>query len=149
MATALRADIIAHKPNGALSALIEVRNRQNLDRAVAIALRDGLIGHGALPDVPFFFLVSQEKAYLWINRGPMNTSMEPDLELDPTEALKDYIPPDLTGRLHREELESVVYYWLMDLAMADRIPSTSAELELARAGFVDAIRGAILDREIA
>jgi hypothetical protein len=149
MATALRADIIAHRPNGALAAIVEVKNREGLDRQAASALRENMISRGALPEVPFFMIASQEKAYLWTDGQPGNGSADPDVELDIKKALSDYIPRDISGRLHRDELEFIIYNWLLDLALAERTPENEAENALVKAGFVDAIRGATLDRDVA
>lgn len=75
MATAIRPDIAIHKPNGPLVAIIEIKNREEMNKKIAAVLRRNLIAHQVLPDVPYFLLLSQDKGYLWKNRMHRNSML--------------------------------------------------------------------------
>jgi len=145
----MRPDIVIHKPNGSLVAVVEVKNREEMNPQIATVLRRNLIAHDVLADVPYFLLLSQDKAYLWINRRRQELDAEPDSELPMKEVLESYLPSGIEGRLRGSELELPVYSWLSDLAFATRDPVSRTEKILAKSGFIDAIRGAILSREVA
>ena len=146
MPVTMRPDIVIHKPNGSLVAYVEVKNRAAMDPEIATALRRNLIAHNFLPDAPYFMLLSQEKAYLWTNRGSRDSSIAPDVEIPIKEILENYLPKEVHGRLRGKELAIAVYAWLSDLT-SHRRGTGVGEDELTRAGFIDAIKGAVLSRE--
>ena len=131
MATAVRPDIVVHKPNGPLAAVIEVKNREEMNPQIAAVLRRNLIAHHVLADVPYFLLLSQDKGYLWTNRRPKELSIEPDAELSMKEVFESYLPPEIEGRLRDTELVIAVYSWLSDLALTKRDPIGRTEKVLA------------------
>ncbi len=113
-------DLIINDKSGQLVAVVEVKNRQDLTPDLAAKLRRNLLAHDALPQSPYFLLLSQEKGYLWTPKEEMDIEALPAYEFSMLEVLNAYLSEELTGRrLRGDELEIVVSYWLSDFTGPD------------------------------
>ncbi len=145
----LTSDIAIHGNDGRLVAAVEVKNRAELPPAIATALRRNLVSHGAITSVPYFMLVSQDRGFLWLDKGEDDLEAAPSLEFSMKPVLARYLPRRFKGRLRDQELEWVVYSWLTDLREGDAPPTLDPDRALAASGFIEAIRGGSVARQIA
>jgi hypothetical protein len=142
----LPANITIHRLHGPLIGTVEVKNREGLTSALASQLRRNLIAHGAEQDVQYFLLFSQDRGFLWHNRGRSDSAAPPDAEFPMDPVIHRYLPTNGPGRLRNSELETIIFSWLADTSELTAVPSTEPERTLALAGFLDAIRGGTFTR---
>lgn len=138
-------DLVVHRPDGHLVAIIEIKNREGLTSELATVLRRNMIVHGNLPVVPYFLLVSQERGFLWKEADPSRFDQPPQYEFAMENVMKRYSLPHMAERLRGSELEQIVKSWLNDVDQSG-FASDEPERSLAKSGFLDAIRGASLAR---
>ncbi len=134
------ADFRVHAPTGELVAVVEVKNPQNLSPEAAVAFYEAVREHTGIPHAPYFLLVSQDVGYLWLIERNNDPDSRPDVHFAMADVINRYWP-GRRGRLRGMELEFIVLQWLLDLARRVAAPQTEAEHELARVGFLEAIRG--------
>lgn len=144
MAT-FRPDILIQSPEDLPIAVVEVKNRQDLTREVATALRRNIIIHSLLPQTPFFLLISQEVGFLWKSAASPNAP--PAYEFPMSKVVTRYLKREPGERLYGIELEFLVLQWLNDLASGKLKTSEEPEKTLALAGFNESIREATITIE--
>lgn len=140
----IRADIVIQDANGAMLALVEVKNRQGLSPEIAAEFRRNLIAHGAVNrEARFFLLVSQEVGYLWDQRSLPNTEAPRPTVTFPMASVVDHYLPSLMGsaRLSGSQLELAVAQWLWDLANDAEERPREPEAALANTDFLPRIKG--------
>lgn len=147
MPPTLGTDIIIHR-NGGPIAGVEVKNREDLSPDLAANLRRNMLAHHVIPAVPFFLLVSEDKAYLWTEQDRLGPEAPPSYELSMKRVVERFFPDRPSGRLRGAELELLVFIWLGELSGA-RNGLADKESPLALSGFADAIRGATITRAVA
>jgi hypothetical protein len=141
----VEADILARNSNGESVLVAEIKNRQNLSRGVATALRRNLGAHNLLPHSAYFLLASQDVGYLWTPSKSLTPQTPPTVEFPMVGVIARYFPNvGPNDRLREAELEMLLLQWFQDLA--GPAPNIQAEPEatLARTGFLDAIQGATI-----
>lgn len=144
---AFRPNILIATPSGYPIAIVEVGNRQNLTAEVAIELRSNLIAHGLLPQIPYFLLVSQDTGFLWRGTSESSPDAPPAYEFPMDKVVARYFRGAVNRRLLNMSLELIVYQWLLDIAEGVQEPTEEPERALAAAGFIQAIRGAVVSAE--
>jgi hypothetical protein len=131
--------------------IVEVEDSVNYATAESAArLRRGLMGHGLLPDVPFFMLATPIQIFLW--HGDAVPDAHPGYSAGAQPVLASYG----SSRAHREQpvrggaLEIVVFSWLSDLASGARPLSPDSEVDrmLLGSGLYEQIRGGTADFEV-
>ena len=103
-------DIAAYDRRGNLVVVVEVRARPSGDLAWAEQFRRNLLDHAAVPDAPYFVIVTQDVLYLW-EAGAEN---EPPASITTAELFRPYVDGD-TRPLPHEALTLVTSGWLWDL----------------------------------
>lgn len=144
MAT-FRPDILILSPEDLPIAVVEVKNRQDLTREVATALRRNIITHSLLPETPYFLLLSQDVGFLW--KAAADPAAPPTYEFPMDKIVARYLEREPGERLYGIELEFLVLQWLNDLASGKLKTSEEPEKTLALAGFNDSIREATITIE--
>ena len=144
MAT-FRPDILILSPEDLPIAVVEVKNRQDLTREVATALRRNIIIHSLLPQTPFFLLISQDVGFLW--KSVASPNAPPAYEFPMSKVVTRYLKREPGERLYGIELEFLVLQWLNDLASGKLKTSEEPEKTLALAGFNESIREATITIE--
>lgn len=136
-----KADIVVRSSNGSILAVVEIKNRQEMDAEIASWFRRNMIAHGLLTEIPYFLLLSQEYGYLWYDSRDSNAL--PTIEFSMVGVVSRYFPSrDTTRRLSGEQLELLTIQWLTDLSTAMRTDSEYPESTLAATGFLASMRGA-------
>lgn len=144
MAT-FRPDILIQSPEDLPIAVVEVKNRQDLTREVATALRRNIIIHSLLPQTPFFLLISQDVGFLW--KSAASPDAPPAYEFPMGKVVSRYLNREPGERLYGIELEFLVLQWLNDLASGKLKTIEEPEKTLALAGFLESIRDATITIE--
>jgi hypothetical protein len=148
MSTIIRPDIIVQSPTGDPVAVVEVKNRQDLSRDIAVILHRTLLGYGYPARVPYFLLLSQDNGFLWHGPVAVGDDNAPAEEFDMRPVIARYLPNlDPADRLRGAELSLIVRQWLNDLAAGRQNETQEPERTLARAGFLAAIRDAVVTAE--
>lgn len=137
-----RADILVRSRDGEPIAVVEVKNRQDLNREVAIQLRRNMIAHGLLPHIPYFLLLSQDSGFLWKGKRRERLDAELTCEFSMSEIVTRYLPElGSKERLREAQLELLVLQWLSDLAQRPQEAIEEPERSLELSGFLNSIRG--------
>lgn len=140
-------DILIRNPQGLPVAVVEIRNRQNLSRDIAMQLRHNLAAYGIPVTVPYFLLLSQDVGFLWKEQKPENLHALPNYEFPMDKVVARYLNENSDQRLYGSILEVLVYHWLNDLAMMPQNENEEPEKTLAEAGFSESIKGATVVTE--
>jgi hypothetical protein len=135
-----RPDILIQSPEDLPIAVVEVKNRQDLTRELATALRRNIITHSLLPQTPYFLLISQDVGFLW--KAPASPDTPPTYEFPMDKVVARYVKREPGERLYGIEMEYLVLQWLNDLASGKLKTNEEPEKTLALAGFNDSIREA-------
>jgi hypothetical protein len=131
--------------------IVEVEDSVNYVTAESAArLRRGLLGHGLLPDVPFFMLATPIQIFLW--HGDTAADAHPEYSAGAQTVLESYA----ASRAHREQpirggsLEIVMFSWISDLASGARPLSPDSEVDrmLLESGLYEQIKGGTADFEV-
>lgn len=139
------ADIVVRNADGNTIAVVEVKNRENLSRDVAIDLRRNLIAHGLVPAAQYFLLLSQDSGFLWKDMGLATLDAPPTQEFSMQPVLQRYLPQmEPKNRLGESILELLVLQWLNEIAIDGREPPEEPERLLATSGFLDSLRDATI-----
>ena len=140
-----RPDILIQSPEDLPIAVVEVKNRQDLTRELATALRRNIITHSLLPQTPYFLLISQDVGFLW--KAPASPDTPPIYEFPMDKVVARYVKREPGERLYGIEMEYLVLQWLNDLASGKLKTNEEPEKTLALAGFNDSIREATVTLE--
>jgi|SRR5579884_712764 len=147
--TSQRADLLVCDSAGQPVATIELKNREQLSRDVAIQLRRNLATHAALGTAPYFLLLSQDAGYLWKNAHASELQAPPSAEFPMQGVVRRYSPgPDWSGRLGESEFAALVFRWLQSLTDQTNGVRDSAERTLKEAGLLDAMRGGSVAHQV-
>jgi hypothetical protein len=135
-------DLVIKNPRGRPIAVIEVKNMQNLSRDEAIAIRHDLFDYGFTSQVPYFLLLSQEVGFMWKESKQKNPDAPPTYEFPMDKVITRYLRRNPGRRLYGEELEILLFRWLISLVTETQEDTEEPEKTLARSGFSELIRGA-------
>lgn len=143
-------DILIKNDDGTI-AVIEVKNRKNLNIEDAKKIRKNIIAHQSLKS-KYFVLVSQEYGYVWDNEKSQQSFDNPLISFSMQEVVSRYYKRMNTyeNRLRENELEIIVTQWINDLVRVKESHNFSSEPEqqLAAGGFIDTIVGARVVSEV-
>ncbi len=143
-----RADILIRSPDNRIIAIIEVKNRQDLSRNIAMILRRNMMAHGLLPQTLYFVLLSQDIGFLWKGSEQENLQAPPAVEFSMKQIMDRYLPEmNPEERLRGAELELLVLQWLTDLTWGSQETIEEPEKSLAPSKFLEAIQGATVTAE--
>lgn len=142
----MRPDIVVTESSGRPVLLVEVKARRGVDREWAAKLRRNLQAHGTTPAAPYFMILTNEAAFLWLADGPDELEVTlPDAEA----RTKDLLGRDLS-EVDGRGLEFHVTSWLASLARGDSgVQSEAARDFLVGTGLVAAMQGAHVDLQVA
>jgi hypothetical protein len=132
------ADILIRDINERPVAVVEVKNRENLTRDIAIEFRCNLLEDAPLLDIPYFLLVSQDIGFLWKQSDQSKPDEPPTLEFPMNLVVERYFPA-MQGRLRESELAIVVLRWLAQLSWKSEEATIEPEKALASSGFIQAV----------
>ncbi len=139
------ADIVIRNSEGNTVAVVELKNRENLTKDVAMDLRRNLIAHGLVPIAPYFLILSQDSGFLWKDVGLAALDAPPTQEFSMRPVLQRYLPQmDSKNRLGESTLELLVLQWLNEIAVNGQQRPEEPERLLASSGFLDSLRDATI-----
>ena len=102
----LKADILIRNQKGQILAVVEIKNREDIDLDVATAFRRNMIAHGLIPQIPFFLLLSQDIGFIW--KGTERPDAPPIYQFPMNNVVARYLPGLAPGeRLKEVQLELV------------------------------------------
>ena len=137
------ADILISTRDGQPIGVVEVKNRRDLSREVAMKLRRNMLVHGLLPQIPYFLLLSQDTGFLWKEAWQGRLHAKPTYEFPMGKVVARYLPEiGAKERLREAQLELLVLQWLSDLAGVAQEAIEEPERSLELSGFLRSIRGA-------
>ncbi len=142
--TTFRPDLLIENSDGDPIAVVEVKAMSNLTRDEAIVIRQNMLDRGLPAHVPFFLLLSQDVGYLWKETGQMSDSEPPAYEFPMHAVLNRYLAKEAQERLYGSVLELVMLQWLYNLSTKPQVTTEEPEKTLARAGFNESIKGAMV-----
>jgi hypothetical protein len=142
--TTFRPDLLIEDDEGKPIAIVEVKSRQDLDRASAIEIRRNMLARGLPADVPYFLLLSQDVGYLWKETKQVNADAEPLYEFPMDKVITRYLNGNSDKRLYESVLELVILQWLTNLTTKPQPLLQEPERTLALAGFNDSIKDAVV-----
>lgn len=150
LGTQYRADLLISDRAGRPVAVVELKNRQDLRRDIAVQLRRNLAVHGALRSPPYFLLLSQDTGYLWKD-APAHDLLAPPLREFPMRAVVARYSGrgSAADRLPESEFAALVFRWLQSLTQAIDGARDDAESSLQEAGLLEEIRGGSVVAEAA
>ncbi|MBP3967318.1 hypothetical protein [Paenibacillus lignilyticus] len=132
-------------------AVIEVKNRKNLNIDDAKKVRRNIMAHQGLKS-KYFVLVSQEYGYVWDNEKSLQLLDNPLISFSMQDIVSRYYKQLNTfeNRLRENELELIVAQWINDLVRTKDNHSFLSEPEqkLVAGGFIDTIHGATVISEV-
>jgi hypothetical protein len=143
-------DILINNDNGTI-AVIEVKNRKNLNIEDAKKVRRNILAHQSLKS-KYFVLVSQEYGYVWDNEKSLQLLDNPLISFSMQDIVSRYYKRlnNYENRLRENELELIVAQWVNDLVKTKERNNFTSEPEqkLAEGGFIDTIHGATVVSEV-
>jgi hypothetical protein len=143
-------DIIIRNDDGNI-AIIEVKNRKNLNTEDAKKVRRNIMVHQSMKS-KYFILVSQEYGYVWDNEKTYQSMDNPLITFSMQDIVSRYYKLLNTheNRLRENELELIVAQWINDLVRTKEgfNFTTETEKKLAEGGFIDTIHGATVHSEV-
>jgi hypothetical protein len=147
----INADFVVEAADGAIAALVEVKNLADLTADEAAVIRWNLVMYGRVNWSPaFIMVVSQDRGFLWDQRlQPPSFTRPPTAEFPMTQVVEFYLPSFAGRRLMGSQLELGVRQWLWDLANDMEQRPMGPEEALANSGFLDVIRGGRVSSESA
>lgn len=148
--TSHRADLLISDRAGNPVATVELKNRKDMSRDVAVEFRRNLAAHGALESTPYFLLLSQDAGYLWRNAAPGDLLALPSAEFPMRAVVERYSPRRAwSKRLRESEFSALIFRWLQSLTQPLVAARDPAETTLDRLGLLEAMRGgAIVDQAV-
>jgi hypothetical protein len=125
-------------------AVVEVTSLSDMILDDALEIRESMLERGLPPHIPYFLLVSQDIGFLWRDDLSLNVNSPPNYEFPMYSVMVRYSLRQPEQRLYVEELELLVWHWLMNLSLKPQEMGQEPEKALAHAGFADAIKGAMV-----
>jgi hypothetical protein len=136
-------DIMIRDTQGRAVAVVELKNRENLSRDIAVVIRRNLLTHSPPPSAPYFLLLSQDAGFLWKGVGYDDLHASPTSEFPMKNLVSRYLPGEPANvRLRESQFELLILQWLTDLTRTPSRLAEEPEKSLARSGFIEAIRNA-------
>lgn len=137
----LQADLSLYDAHGALTGIVEVKNRIGTSRQWAAKTRRNLFAHGLGWGAGFFLLVTPDRLYVWKDADA--AEVPPTYDVETGRTFDTYLEhAHLTpGQLSGYAFELVVAAWLGDLVhgTGDEDDYTGQDW-LEQSGFRDAVR---------
>ncbi len=97
-----------------------------------------------LGSIPFAFVLSQEKGFLWKDLSQKSFPTQPVTPFSMKEVVHRYLPDlEENTRAFESTLELLVLGWLIGLTAVDADIQGEPETTLKQAGFIDAIEDAL------
>ena len=137
-------DLLIKSSDGRPIAIVEVMSRQNLSRDVATEIRRNMLSRGLPAQIPYFLLLSQDVGYLWKGSKQDSPDAPPMYEFPMDKVMTRYSNREPGQRLYEAELELLVLQWLTNLSTKPQEATEEPEKTLARSGFNDSIKRAIV-----
>ena len=137
-------DLLIKSSDGSPIAIVEVKSRQNLSRDVATEIRRNMLSGGLPAQIPYFLLLSQDVGYLWKGSKQDSPDAPPMYEFPMDKVVTRYSNREPSQRLYEAELELLVLQWLTNLSTKPQEATEEPEKTLARSGFNDSIRRAMV-----
>ena len=135
-------DLVVTDSAGRPVAAVELKNRQDLNRDVAVQLRRNLAAHDALGNAPYFLLLSEDTGFVWKNAPANEILALPAAEFPMRSVVGRYSSgPSRPRRLRDTEFSALVFRWLQSLTRSTNGIADPAEMTLKEAGLLDAMRG--------
>lgn len=142
--TTFRPDLLIKSSNEDPIAVVEVKAMSNMTRDEAIVIRRNMLARGLPAHVPYFLLVSQDVGYLWKESGRAADSEPPTYEFPMHAVVNRYLDKEAQERLYGSVLELVMLQWLYNLSTKPQVTTEEPEKTLARSGFNESIKGAMV-----
>lgn len=137
-------DLFIKSSDGRPIAIVEVKSRQNLSRDVATEIRRNMLARGLPAQIPYFLLLSQDVGYLWEGSKQDSPDAPPMYEFPMDKVVTRYSNREPGQRLYEGELELLVLQWLTNLSAKPQEATEEPEKTLARSGFNDSIKRAMV-----
>jgi len=126
-----------------LIAVVEVKGGRDMSRDVAIEIRSSMLESGLPAHIPYFLLLSRDTGFLWKDNPSLSVDSPPDYEFPMNGVITRYSKRK-PEKLYRSILELLVLHWLTNLSSKPQEMVEEPEKTLARAGFTDAIKDAMV-----
>jgi hypothetical protein len=142
-------DLIAYDERGQALLLVLVKGSNDTSGLWAAQYRRNLLSHGRLPAAPFFLIATSDRMYFWHQKDGGPEEELPHFTLDATNELKPYL--ERLGftreKAWGEVLESIVFYWLNDMAERGqiRVQQDPSLRWLSESGLLEALRRARIE----
>ena len=144
----VRADIVVRGADGAIVALVEVKNREGLTADIARQIREMLFTNGLVQSLsPYFLMISQNDGFLWDQRrqdSAFDAAPTSSFSMRPVMAWL-FPSSSSTDHLHESALERAVATWLSFLI--HRLPRTPLAEELALHDLIQSASGESINAE--
>jgi len=141
-------DIIIRSKNNELIATVEIKNRKNFTREIAIDFRRNIIAHGLTQQYHYFLIISQDIGFLWSNKDNQELNSPPDKEFSMKSIIKKHtISHGKNVRFRESELELIIFQWLNDLTFKQKDYNQKTEKSLYDTGFIQDIQDATIELE--
>jgi hypothetical protein len=137
--------------DGQTIAIIEVRNRKDFTPEIVAEQAKYWLAHISMRHIPFFLLISQNDAYIWAHMKHREIKpVLPTYNIPMREVIDHYMPSlSPNERLRETELELIVYQWILQLSIGNKILPSTVSNGLTSSGFLDAVREASVQFEAA
>ena len=130
-----KADIVILGPHSERIAVVEIKNQAGLSPEDGADRQNYMRVTGG--PASYFMLVSQERAFVWKDGEEQATA------IDMQPVVRRFLPRLAPGeRLYQFQVETMVSFWLSELAAEWRIASEEPETTLESIGFLAAVRSA-------
>ncbi len=137
-------DLVIKNLDGDPIAVVEVKGGTNVSADFAIEIRRNTLESGLPRHIPYFLVLSQDVGYLWKDSEENNSGTSPTYEFPMNKVIRRYSTKEPSQRLFETELEFVMLQWLTNLSTKPQEAIDEPEKTLARAGFSDAIKEAMV-----
>ena len=139
----LRADLSLYDAHGALTGIVEVKNRTGTSGQWAAKTRRNLLAHGLGWRAGFFLLITPDRLYIWKDAGDDPTEVPPTYAVDTGRTFDTYLQHArlAPGQMSGYAFELIVAAWLGDL-----VHGTGSDVDytgqdwLEQSGFRAAVR---------
>jgi hypothetical protein len=141
-------DIVVQSKDGDLLAVVEIYNVPDLTPEKAAYARRLLLEHSRFNRAaPYFFVVSQDVGYLWVQDEfvPIDET-PPTTSFSMTQIIRHYRSDlDPSNRLRPASIEIAIEKWFWDLALNPQDQPNGLAAELSTTSFIDHMRGSSIN----
>ncbi|HKW21494.1 MAG TPA: hypothetical protein VJO13_08980 [Ktedonobacterales bacterium] len=142
-----RYDLVVRNDHGNLVALVEIKNAKSFPIEFAASLAEQMLEDGALAEIPYLLVVSQDIGFLWRDARAEAVTAADAIQFDMVHVLDRYLHGDNSRRLVEDELVLRVQQWLIELSLGRVSVTSEPDRTLAALGFLNAIRGGLVTGE--